>query len=178
MINDCESRKNLKKIGYISAIVRILALIGFILFLGVELFGQISVEFSNKADTNFETGTVSRSASDILSRLPFQLSVVAAFYWTFQLFGGFRKGDIFTDFSVKAFRLLAISVLLIGINKMLLGIYKWGLETLLNFGQTADLDINVYSADVLMIGFGLFLYAIALVQREAKTRTDDLKLIF
>lgn len=178
MINDCESTKNLGKIRSISTLVRVLALIGVMLFVAVELSGQLSVEFSNKAATSFETGNVSRSVTGILSRLPYQFSVIGAFYWVFQLFGGFRNGDIFTAFSVRAFRLLSVCVISIGVNSLLSGVYKGVLDLTLSGGQTVHFDIELNGMDLLMVGFGLFLYSVALVQREAKTRTEDLKLIF
>ena len=178
MINDCESTQNLEKIRNISTLVRILVVIGTMLFVVVEMLGQVSVEFSNKAPTSFESGTTSRSISYILSRLPYQLSVLGSFYWAFQLFGGFRKGDIFTGFSVKAFRLLSVCVILIGVNSLLFGIYKGVLDLIFSGGQTVHFDIGLDGHEFLMVGFGLFLYAIALVQREAKMRTEDLKLIF
>lgn len=155
-----------------------MALLGVTLFVVVEASGQLSVEFSNKAATNFERGHVSRSVTDIVSRLPYQLSVIGAFYWVLQLFGGFRNGDIFTDFSVRAFRLLAVCVILIGVNSLLSGFYKGVLDMIFSGGQTVNFDIGLNGTDLLMVGFGLLLYAVALVQREAKTRTEDLKLIF
>lgn len=178
MINDTESTKNLAKIKSISTVVRILALIGLILFIIVQVPGEVSVGASNDAAMSIDINNVPRSLTDILAKLPSQLSVIGAFYWVFRLFGVFRNGDIFTDSSVRASKLLAISVILIGVNSLLFGLYKWGLEMILNGGQTVDLNIDLYGTHFLMVGFGLLLYAVALVQREAKTRTEDLKLIF
>ena len=158
--------------------MRSIGYLGAALFLLTELTGGISLQLHGNAPSTFEIGVDERSWSERLARLPFQICVVAGFYWLIRLFGYFKKGEIFTERTAGTLKLLSLFVVLIGVNRFLQGVYSGLIELAFTSGENVNFDVDIFGVDLLIIGFGLLLYAFSLVQYEAKTQTDDLRLIF
>ena len=178
MINNHESSDNLLKIVRISRFVRAVALLGFIIFIVSLLRGGLSLTLSTDAAPELESGIVGYNLQDMIARIPFILSVVGAFYWLDRLFKCFQHGEIFTVLSVKAFKFLSIFIIAIGMNSVLIGLYGGLIGLTALGGSKVWFDINITEASLLWIGLGLVLYALALIQQEAKRQTEDMRLIF
>ena len=176
MINS-EFNRNLNSIRRISRIVQAVALMAMGLFTVMMLAGDVSVDVSNNVPIEFKMELPARLL-DHIAQLPYRLSALAALYFLFRLFGLFAKGDIFTQETVKNFRRLSLAVIAVGLNKIGTGVYVFLFSTFLSNSTSSDLYVDVTGGSLVALIMGLMLYAFALVQQEAKTQTEDLRLIF
>jgi len=176
MIN-IESNRNLSSIRRIARIVQAIALMAMGLFTVMMFMGDVSITVSNNVPAEFKMDLPTRPLEHI-ARLPYLLSALAALYFLFHLFGLFAKGDIFTEGTVKNIRRLSLAVVAIGINKIGTGLYTVMFSIFLPNPTSLDLYVDVTGGALVALLMGLLLYAFALVQQEAKTQTEDLKLIF
>ena len=136
MIIRQKSLNNAVRISLVSKLVRWIGYLGVVLFLFTELVGGVSLQIYSHAPSSFDTGTDVRNWSDVLARLPFQISVLGGFYWLIRLFGHFQKGDIFTSATAQALKRLSLFVIFIGINRFLQGLYSGLIDLVSTQGAT------------------------------------------
>ncbi|WP_298917805.1 DUF2975 domain-containing protein [uncultured Algimonas sp.] len=176
MIPDPQSSENTRSIRIVARAVQGVAILAICIFILITVVGDISIALSDTEAAAIDASTFG-GAKDRLTYLPYHLSALAAFVFLFRLFGHFAHGRIFTRHTVADLRCLSLSVAASGLNKIGVGVYAAGLEVL-DAKPDVALTINVTGGALMAVFAGLLLYALALVLKEAKMQTEDLRLIF
>lgn len=169
----------LQRIRWIAHCVRAMALIAMVALVGFHAvfwtdaaWVERSMSKSSMSDTAMQFDAVSR-ASALVANLPFTLLTLFALLSLRRLFGGYLRGEFFSDAASRHLRRIGQSVTLMALAMPLTDTATVLALTLGNPPGQRVLAFHLGSTHYVVLLLGLVLTAIAAVMREAHRMAQE-----